>query len=624
MVFRERPRLANFLLPILVSVYSPLAIAANLPGELVRLHDFSRPVALTLAVSAIAWLIAYLLSRSPERAALVTVVAVAAFSSLGWVVETLQGVLPKTINVPSIIVPLYVITMCSLTAALILARRLFAGVVRFLLAIMVTLLVVWNVALVTRALARQGRLPAPPVAAEIAAPAHLAARTPDIYVILLDKYTGSPVLASGFGFDNRPFEEALRARGFVVPSDPRANYTHTFLALAAMLNVRYLDDLTAHYGDLGRWDVAYPLIENSRVAAFLRSHGYRVVTFPSEFGGTRQNRYAHEQIPAPSAVRSEVYAAWFHTTAGPALVVLWCRILGCHPYAPPYMTGSVDLMDWRFRALAGIPTESHRPLFVFAHFLVPHEPYFYGPACEHRSPYWPERDDLDPVRVRQDYLDQIQCVNQKVLAAVDAPSRDRSVVPPIILLQGDHGHGRLGRELPDIGRASPAAIRERTSVFAAYLLPGLPPDSVAPGVTAVNVVRLILRHYFRADSPALPVSPSGPLRGTLTCTRACPESLHGDSGLESADPQRGDSRTRRWARRWPAGVVLLYALCARCLERFRSGVARRPSALSQGVIPTPRSRRASHGRCTTRCPHWCSASRLHRGHSSWAGCSSLP
>ena len=296
MVFRERPRLANFLLPILVSVYSPLAIAANLPGELVRLRDFSRPVALTLAVSSSAWLIAYLLSRSPARAALVTVVTVAAFSSLGWVVETLQGVLPKTINVPSIIVPLYVITVCSLTAALILARRLFAGVVQFL-AIMVTLLVVWTVTLVTRALARQGRLPAPPVAAEIAAPAHLAARTPDIYIILLDKYTGSSVLAFGFGFDNRPFEEALRARGFVVPSDPRANYTHTFLALAGMLNVRYLDDLTAHYGDLGRWDVAYPLIENNRVAAFLRSHGYRVITFPSEFGGTRQNRYADEQIP---------------------------------------------------------------------------------------------------------------------------------------------------------------------------------------------------------------------------------------------------------------------------------------------------------------------------------------
>jgi hypothetical protein len=503
MVFRERPRLANFLLPILVSVYSPLAIAGNLPGELVRLRDFSRPVALTLAVSAVAWLIAYLLSRSPERAALVSVVAVAAFSSLGWVVETLRGEMPATwINVPNIIVLLYVIIVCDLTAALILARHPFAGVVQFL-AIMVTVLVVWNVALVTRALARQGRLPAPPVAADIVAPAYFAARTPDIYVIILDKYTGSSMLASGFGFDNRPFEEALRARGFVVPSDPRANYTHTFLALAAMLNVRYLDDLTTHYGDLGRWDVAYPLIENNRVAAFLRSHGYRVITFPSEFGGTRQNRYADEQIPVPPAVRSEVYAAWFHTTAGPALAVLGCRILGCHPYAPPYMTGSVDLMDWRFRALARIPTESHRPLFVFAHFLVPHEPYVYGPACEHRSPYWPERDDLDPARVRQDYLDQIQCVNQKVLAAVDA-IRDRSALPPIILLQADHGHGRLGRDLPDIGRASPEAIRERSSVFAAYLLPGLPSDSVPPGVTAVNVVRLVLRHYFGADSPALP------------------------------------------------------------------------------------------------------------------------
>ena len=49
-------------------------------------------------------------------------------------------------------------------------------------------------------------------------------------------------------------------------------------------------------------------------------------------------------------------------------------------------------------------------------------------------------------------------------------------------------------------------------------------------------------------------------------------------GSRPPTPQRGASRTRRWVRRWPAGLVLLYALCARCLERLRSGVARRPSA----------------------------------------------
>jgi hypothetical protein len=52
--------------------------------------------------------------------------------------------------------------------------------------------------------------------------------------------------------------------------------------------------------------------------------------------------------------------------------------------------------------------------------------------------------------------------------------------------------------------ATPAAIRERTSVFAAYLLPGIRAESLADGVTPVNAVRLILRHYFSADMPALP------------------------------------------------------------------------------------------------------------------------
>ena len=38
-------------------------------------------------------------------------------------------------------------------------------------------------------------------------------------------------------------------------------------------------------------------------------------------------------------------------------------------------------------------------------------------------------------------------------------------------------------------------------VFSAYRLPGVDPSSVSDSITPVNVMRLVLRHYFGADLP---------------------------------------------------------------------------------------------------------------------------
>jgi hypothetical protein len=160
-------------------------------------------------------------------------------------------------------------------------------------------------------------------------------------------------------------------------------------------------------------------------------------------------------------------------------------------------------MDWRFRELARLAGSSGRPQFILAHLLVPHEPYIYGAGCQHRIPYWPEHDWSDSVRVRQGYLDQIQCVNTKVLEAVDS-IQARSRTPPVILIQADHGHGRLGREIPPLSAVKPESVLERVSIFAAYSLPTVPPAEVPDDISPVNTARLLLRHYFLADMPPLP------------------------------------------------------------------------------------------------------------------------
>jgi hypothetical protein len=81
--------------------------------------------------------------------------------------------------------------------------------------------------------------------------------------------------------------------------------------------------------------------------------------------------------------------------------------------------------------------------------------------------------------------------------------QQRAKRPTVIMLQADHGHGRLGRELPALGQAAPANVAERMDVFAAYRLPGAPAGLVNDSIGPVNAMRAIMRFYYGLDLPPL-------------------------------------------------------------------------------------------------------------------------
>jgi len=482
------------LLPLLTSLYPPLFAAGGIDGALVRMGDLAWPVLATVAVGIAGWGLGYLVTMRTEKAALISVVVILSFSWLGWVVGDSSGAAGwGMLGVGSLACGSFIVAVAA-------SRRALDQVVAYLLRVTV-ILVAWNVFAIVWRTTHPDRKPGPRIKADISASGILRHPQPDIYVIVLDKYSRSDMLAERFKLDNRPFERQLQARGFIVPKNARANYIHTFLSLGAMLNLRYLDFLNTKYGADTRWEVEYPVVENNRLAAFLRAQGYRYIFFPTEFGGTRQNRYADLQIPLPREVVPEVTSAWLSGTVLAVATNLRCWT-NCLNVTPPYTTASTTLMDWRFRMVATLPDSGGHPLFVFAHFLVPHPPYIYDADCHHELGFWPRSDRQIQDTVRKAYAAQVRCVNSKVLEMVDSITA-RSRVPPVILLQADHGHGFFERDIPVLAEADTADVQDRTSVFAAYLLPGVPADSVPSDISPVNVTRLVLRHYFGADLPPL-------------------------------------------------------------------------------------------------------------------------
>jgi hypothetical protein len=312
---------------------------------------------------------------------------------------------------------------------------------------------------------------------------------PDIYLVVLDGYAREDVLRQHYKHDNSAFLDGLRSRGFQVSGASTANYNWTFLSLASILNMDYLQPLLGDRISPSVRDRApvYDAVRNNAVARFLKERGYRIVHFQTTWGATLRNPYADEQI----ACHQGVFTNEFYRVLAEAS---WLKAL------QPRM--SADIARCHLSNLESLANMGRQPgpKFVFAHFLPPHHPYLFdrkgnilrdanlSNQFEFQRRLWEEKAP---------YVDQLVYMNQRITDAVDRILA-ASPRPPIIVIQSDHGPNFDS----DITRDE--HIRVRLANLAAYLLPQAPEHVMPVDASAVNAFRSIFNHYFNAPLDRLP------------------------------------------------------------------------------------------------------------------------
>jgi hypothetical protein len=314
----------------------------------------------------------------------------------------------------------------------------------------------------------------------------------DIYLIVLDEYANAEVTGRLFGFDNQAFVDSLRQLGFVVPA-VHSNYLHTFLSLPSLLNASHIAPLS---GELGRRSIdrTVPdyLFEHNRTVPFLKSQGYQFVFFPSQsWEATRHNPQADLEVqvwhgldPARELTRSSLRGVLKRTS------LLKFFEWGARGYARDHVTRT-------FAGIAQVP-KIPGPVFTFVHMLKPHSPYVFDRDC--RPPRASGRSEHEAVS----YVEQIQCLNHMVLDLVTTLLRT-SDLPPVILLQGDHGSKMLLFDKAETAeKITLAAAKERVGAFGAYYLPDPGSEVFGDSVTIVNVMANVLRFYLGAALPREP------------------------------------------------------------------------------------------------------------------------
>lgn len=298
---------------------------------------------------------------------------------------------------------------------------------------------------------------------------------PDIYYIILDGYANSETLQQEYNFDNSDFINYLKTKNFVIPQNTHGNYPLTFMALASSLNMKYVNEESGFDSKDEAQISGQKLIQNNDVMKQLKSKGYSIISFDTGSWYTNSIRLADWHVCGMNSLNSEFVSMIVRTTM---LYPIHVKLL-----ASDVREGILCIFD----ELPKLTDRTQKPIFVFAHIIIPHPPYIFD-----KDGNLPDVDSLSLTSGWDDqigYVEQLQFANTKVKHVVnEILSKDKS---SIIIIQSDHGPRAIDWENPDENM-----IRMVFGIFNAYYLPNDGDQKIYDSITPVNSFRILFNYYF--------------------------------------------------------------------------------------------------------------------------------
>jgi hypothetical protein len=469
--------------PLLFAAYAVLFLySANL--DRVLPVDAIAPLARAVAAAAGLTCVLALLLRDVRKGAIIATAIVVAYFGFGHVAGFLAG---RGIGDAAQLGAWAAIVV----AAIVFAVRATARVPQATLGLNVVGAVLVSVALATilpYEISRAGRGPishAPAVRAGTD-----VATERDIYFLVFDRYGSADAIERRFDITDNDLYGWLVARGFQVPAHSHANYRATDFSLAATLNMRFLDDLTRDVGPASADRTpAQALIQDHEVGRFLKTQGYRYYQIGSWFGPTRSVAIADENL-------SFGVASEFETVLNDLTIMAAIdRVRGVVSPEPTERDRHREGTLFGLRQLRRVAT-APGPKFVFAHILLPHDPYVFKADGSALS-----EEEAKAAPERQLYADHLAFANSQIRDIVGYLLSGPEETRPIVIIEGDEGP--LMCQALDCVRNTPEYLRIRLGNLVAMYLPGV--DERLPDTfTSVNTFRVVLHEYFGADLESLP------------------------------------------------------------------------------------------------------------------------
>ena len=315
--------------------------------------------------------------------------------------------------------------------------------------------------------------------------------TPNIYYIILDGYARSDVLKELFDFDNKTFLDYLTNKGFYIANKSVANYCQTILSLPSSMNSTYLNKhvlkIDRKNKDL-RW--LRKLLNYNHTFKFLKQYNYKTISFDTSGWHLVKldNSDTFYCLPGLSLFKNKLL------NSTPLLIItsifysLEKHLYDIHRHKIEFALNKIEDLS-----------KDKGPYFVYAHLLIPHQPFIFGKNGEAITPkgkgfsVWCWDTEFRNT-YKKNYLNQLKYTNKRVRKLVDVILAN-SDKPPIIILQSDHGSA-LKLDPYNIYKTN---LIERMGILNAYYLPKGGKKKLYSSITPVNTFRVIFNHYFNGN-----------------------------------------------------------------------------------------------------------------------------
>jgi Sulfatase len=317
---------------------------------------------------------------------------------------------------------------------------------------------------------------------------------PDIYFIVFDGYSSSKCLKRNFGFDNSGVDTFLENEGFFVSKDSKSNYALTPLSIASTFNLNYLrPDLRKKKVDGKLLVQGLVTVYNSELPVALEKEGYEIHNY-SIFNLRNYPVYSEQHAKFRDAmIHLQTIAGRVNRDIGwkiAAFDPFWTKAAASAQFEydrktriQRYITGNLQKLE------SAIQEKNGGPKFVYAHLVIPHDPYFFD-----------EKGNFNPQsivgnRLRPElYVKQLIYSNSYLRRVVHELMND-TTRKKIIIIEGDHGF----REYSD-----PAKMPDIFCNLNAYYFPDKDYHLLYDSISPVNSFRVILNKYFHKNFSLLP------------------------------------------------------------------------------------------------------------------------
>ena len=468
--------------PLLIAVFPIIFLYAQNPKE-ATWDQLLVPIAVSVLAAIALWMACMIVLRDKSKAALAASLVIFGFFSYGRFYDLLGDWNVAFLHRHNLLIPL-VILVCGYAVYFVSIAHWNFRIAARVLNIVASALIVLNLGTILFYSAQGVKGPSL-VGTVQAADTSVATDNlsvvgakPDIYYIILDEYAHPSTMAEFYDYDDTGFTDFLVDRGFFVASKSRVWNNVSVVCIASNLNLGYIPEPL-------ECKSVYEKINKNKVMDFLKSNGYKSVYFG--------NWYDIGKYKVPADITYNFYSSGYNEVRLPTddfsdvllnttMVRAYSDYMISSQYESFYRRGLIDTLD----QLQQVPTTVEGPKFVFAHILCPHQPFVCGPRGE-----TVDYADYYNWKNKQLYLGQYIFISEQIQRVLDSLIAE-SEVPPIIIVQSDHG-------LRDKGAQGLGLGTEWQKILNAYYLPGDASEQLYDSISPVNSFRFIFNCYFGTD-----------------------------------------------------------------------------------------------------------------------------